>query len=107
MDFFLKYKIIILRTLGILMLVVSLAVYFWSTPKEGLSANDRAAANVARMEAKAAGKSSVGSSAKKDDSKFLEDLKNKQTQQAQYLVIIIMLFGIGFLGYSFVPKKED
>lgn len=104
MDFFLKYKIIILRTLGIVMLVASLAAYFWTTPKEGLSANEKAAANIARMEARASGASSGAVS---NENKFLEELKNKQAEQAEYLVIIIMILGVGFLGYSFMPKKED
>ena len=45
-------------------------------------------------------------SAKKDDTKFLEELKNTQAKQMRYLTIIAMIFGVGFLGYSFVKKKE-
>ena len=108
MEIFLKYKIVILRSLGALMLVIGFAIHFWTTPKEGISANDRAAANVARMEAKVAGKSSSESKAsKKSDSKFLEELKNTQAKQLQYLTIIAMILGVGFLGYSFMPKKEE
>ena len=106
MDFFNQNRVIILRTVGALMLVVGFAVHFWSTPKEGLSANDRAAANVARMEARVSGKGSA-TSAKQDDGKFLKDLKETQAQQLQYLTIIAMILGVGSLGYSFMPKKEE
>jgi hypothetical protein len=108
MEYFLKHKIIIFRTVGALMLLVGFAIHFWVTPKEGFSEVDIAAANVARMEASVKGH---GGSAKKahkpDTSKFLEEFKNTQAKQRQYLTIIAMILGIGFLGYSFLPKKED
>ncbi len=108
MEFFLKHKIVIIRSLGALMLVAGFAIHFWTTPKEGISANDRAAANVARMEAKAKGQSSTQSkSSKKSDAKFLDELKGTQAKQLQYLTIIAMIFGVGFLGYSFMPKKQE
>jgi len=108
MEFFLKHKIVIMRSLGGVMLVIGFAVHFWTTPKEGISANDRAAANVARMEAKVKGKSSTQSkSSKKSDSKFLDELKDTQAKQLQYLTIIAMILGVGFLGYSFMPKRQE
>ena len=108
MDLLIQYKIVIMRSLGAIMLVVSFAVHFWTVPQEGLSANQRAAANVARMEAKVAGKgTSSKQSSKKDDSKFLQELKKTQKKQMEYLTILAMIFGIGFLGYSFLPKKEE
>ena len=109
MEQFLKYKTVILRTVGILMLIVGFAVHFWVTPKEGLSANDKAAARVARMEAqvKGAGSSSSQQSPKKDDVQFLQKLKSTQAKQMQYLTIIAMIFGVVSLGYSFKPAKEQ
>lgn len=96
-----------MRSLGGLMIVIGFAIHFWTAPKEGVSANERAAANVARMEAKVAGQSSTESkTSKKSDSKFLDELKNTQEKQMQYLTIIAMILGVGFLGYSFMPKKE-
>jgi len=108
MDFFLKHKIIILRSLGALMLVMGFAIHFWVTPKEGISANDKAAARIARMEASAKG-NAVGSIKKSqnDTSKLLDALKETQAKQMQYLTILAMLFGIGFVGYSFIPRKEN
>jgi len=97
-----------MRSLGGVMLVVGFAIHFWATPKEGISANDRAAANVARMEAKVKGQSSTQSkSSKKSDAKYLDELKDTQAKQLQYLTIIAMILGVGFLGYSFMPKKEE
>jgi len=108
MEFFSQHKIVIMRSLGAVMLVIGFAIHFWTTPQEGLTANQRAAANVARMEAKVAGGgSSSKSSAKKDDSKYLKEFKDTQKKQMEYLTIIAMILGIGFLGYSFFPKKED
>ncbi len=97
-----------MRSLGGVMLVIGFAIHFWATPKEGISANDRAAANVARMEAKVKGQSSTQSkSSKKSDAKYLDELKDTQAKQLQYLTIIAMILGVGFLGYSFMPKKEE
>jgi len=108
MDFFLKHKIVILRTLGGLMLVIGFSIHFWTMPQKGLSANERATANVARMEAKMSPKSSATKkSSKKDDSHFLKELKKTQAKQLQYLTIIAMILGVSFLGYSFLPKKEE
>ena len=108
MELFLKYKVVIMRSVGAMMLVIGFAVHFWTTPKEGLSANDKASARVARMEASAKGKSSSSSkSSQKDDSKFLDKLKDTQAKQVQYMSILVMVFGVGFLGYSFLPAKEE
>ncbi len=97
-----------MRSLGGMMLVIGFAIHFWATPKEGISANDRAMANVARMEAKIKGSSSSSAkSTKKDDSKFLDELKGTQAKQLRYLTIIAMILGVGFLGYSFMPKKQE
>jgi len=109
MEFFLKHKTVIARSLGAVMLIVGFSVHFWVTPKEGLSENDKASARVARMEAKVkgSGSSSSKSTKKEDTSKFLEKLKNTQEKQMKYLTIIAMILGVGFLGYSFMPKKEE
>jgi len=108
MEFFLKHKTTIVRSLGAIMLVVGFAIHFWVTPKEGLTENDKAAARVARMEAKVKGSGSSSKLAKKkDDSKYLEKLKKTQAKQLQYLTIMAMIMGVGFLGYSFMPKKEE
>jgi len=107
MEYFLKHKIIIFRTVGVMLLFVGFVIHFWVTPKKGVSEIDIAAANVARMEASVKGHG--GGAAKQhkpDTSKFVEEFKNTQAKQRQYLTILAMISGIGFLGYSFIPKKD-
>ena len=106
MEFFLKYKILIVRVVGALMLVIGFGVQFWTVPKEGFTKVELASANVARMEAKMQGS---GTSTKKATSsnKYLKELKNKQAKQVRYLTIIAMVLGVGFLGYSFIKKEEE
>jgi len=100
-------KIVILRSLGALLLIVGFAAYFWTTPKEGLSANEKAAANVARMEARVMGGNSLTIQKQKpNESPFLKKYKDKQEAQMRYALIIMMILGVGFLGYSFVKKEE-
>jgi len=104
MEFFLKHKIIILRTLGIIMLLVGFAVHFWVTPKMGVSENEIAAANIARMEA------SVKGSVKKtksDISHITKALSQAQQQRAKYITIFAMILGVLFLAYSFLKKEEN
>lgn len=109
LEFLKKHKILLFRVVGSLMLLVGFVVHFWLTPKEAYTQNELAALNVARMEANVAGGSSSGTSkkAQPDASKYVEELKNFQAKQMQYLTIGAMIFGVGFLGYSFIRKKED
>ena len=107
MNFFFKHKIILLRTIGFIALVVGFAIHFWVTPKEGISENEVAAANLARIERQVKGSGASQKSTQKDNSKFLEKFKKQQQKQMQYLTILAMIVGAGFLGYSFLPKKED
>ena len=107
-EIFLKHKTVIFRSLGAFMLIVGFASYFWTTPKKVLTQNEVAAANIARMEAKVAGvKGSVKQNKPKSSSAdILKHLKDTQDAQTRYLTILAMVFGIGFLGYSFMPKKD-
>ena len=108
MEFYKKNEIVILRILGVVMLLVGFAIHFWTVPQEGLTPNQIAAANVARVEAKVLQSSaSSKQSSKKDDLKFLKEFKNTREKQMQYLTIFAMIFGVGFLGYSFLPRKEE
>ncbi len=107
-EIFLKHKIIIFRTLGILLFVLAFVMLFWTTPKEGLSENEQAARNIARMEASLSGSSSVSSQVKKNSpSPIMKAYKQTQAKQMRYLLILLMIVGVGFLGYSFIKKKED
>ena len=105
-ELYLKHQTVIFRTLGALLLVIGFAAYFWTTPKEGLSANEKAAANVARMEAQAMGGSSAGGKPKSNESTIMKKYKETQAAQVRIVLILMMISGVGFLGYSFVRKKD-
>lgn len=107
-EFFLKHKIAILRTAGSAMLIIGIAAYFWITPKEVASENEIAAANVARMEASIAGRPyAPATNPQSQASKFIEELKNAQKKQIEYMIILAIAFGTGFLAYSFISKKNE
>ena len=87
------------------MLLVGFVTYFWTTPKPALTQNEIAAQNVARMEARVHGGNSAGQQPKSSSSKVMSQLKETQKKQLRYMVIIMMISGVGFLGYSFLPKS--
>ncbi|WP_373072500.1 hypothetical protein [Sulfurimonas sp.] len=109
MEFFLKHQIAIFRTLGSLLLVISIAAFFWTAPKKGYTENEIAAANVARMEARIASQMGGGGTAKRepDASEIAERFKNTREDQLRYTLIIMMIAGVIFLGYSFISNKND
>ena len=102
-----KYQKIILRIAGGLMLLVGFVIHFWGTPKEGFTRDELAAANVARMEASVSGQSSTSSKVSKpNDKPLFNEFKSAQKKQMEYLTILAMIFGAGFLGYSFIKKDN-
>ncbi len=105
-EIFIKHQTIIFRSLGALMFVVAFAMFFWTTPKEGLSENEKAQRSIARIEARIASGSSSASKVKSSHSPIMQSYKDTQAKQMQYLLILFMVFGAGFLGYSFVKKKD-
>lgn len=106
MEFFKKYQIIIFRSVGSFLFIVSVAAFFWTAPKKGFTENEIAAANVARMEARMAGQSSSSTQAQKPNkSPFLKTYKDTQAKQLRYALIVLMILGAGFLLYSFISKK--
>lgn len=108
LEYFEKHKQFIIRTLGVVMLIVGIIVNFWSKPEEKVSQNELATANIARMEASVKGSSpSTQLSSKQESSPYLDKLKAKQAEQLQYLTIFFMIVGVGFLGYSFIKKEES
>jgi uncharacterized protein YjeT (DUF2065 family) len=109
MEFYFKYKTIILRALGTILLVGGLIVMFWETPKKGISEDEKAAQRVARMEAAAMGKNMPNNINKEDEkpkSIFMSKMKETQEKQLRYMLILSIVFGIGFLGYSFIKNDE-
>lgn len=110
MDFFLKYRTIILSSIGALLLVFGMLTYFlYTPPKEEMGENDKAAERIARMEAQAKGSSSAKApshSVQRGTSTFTLGMREMQNQQMKYLLILLALLGIGFLIYRFTKKKE-
>ena len=105
-EIFIKHQIIIFRFLGTLMFLVAFVMFFWTAPKEGLSENEKAARNIARMEAKIVASSISSSQAKKhSNSPIMKSYKEIQAKQMRYLLIFSMILGAGFLGYSFMRKS--
>lgn len=111
LEFFKSHKKIILRTFGILMLVIAFVVHFWVVPKDKVTVDAIAAANVARMEASVAGSkgssSTTGKPSPSSGSPFMEHINNTRQKQLEYFTILIMIFGAGFLVYSFIKKEDD
>lgn len=103
MQFILEYQKIILRVVGGLFLVVAIVIHFWSMPKPALSENEKALANLERMQASVAGKSSAKSQ-KPDASYYLKHLKETQKKQLEYLTILLIVLGVGALGYTFIKR---
>ncbi|QOP40470.1 hypothetical protein [Sulfurimonas marina] len=108
MEFFLKHQTVIFRSVGAFLLVMGFALYFWAAPQKVLSENERAAANLARMEASVSGSSSSKASARQQSnaSPISAAMQETQKKQIRMLMIMVMIFGAGFLGYSFLKKKE-
>lgn len=108
MEFFLKHQKTIFRSVGAFLVVLGLVLYFWAAPQKVMSENERAAANLARMEAAVSSKSSSSSAKQQnaDHSKISQAMIETQKKQVRMLMIMVMIFGVGFLGYSFL-KKED
>ena len=107
-EFFIKNQTMLFRSLGGLMFVLAFVLFFWTTPKEGISENEKAARNVARMEARMAGGSSSSAKASKSShSPIMKAYKDTQAKHMRILLIIAMILGAGFLGYSFVKKAES
>ena len=102
-----KHKKVVARTLGILLLVGGIAALFWEKKDTALiEANKAAEANIKRMEASLP--HSSGSVKKQEShSPYMKAYLQKQQEHLRYLVILAIIGGIVFLGYSFIKKKDD
>ena len=91
------------KIMGVNFLVMALVLLFWSQPKEGMSEDEKSAANVARIEAQASGNSQKKAS---QPPSFMQDYKKTQNTQLRVFLILMVISGAGFLAYGFL-KKED
>lgn len=106
MEYFLKHQKMILRIAGAVMLVVGLSLYFWAAPEKGLSENEKAAANLARMEAATQGGASKSVKTQPPSHKIAASLRETRKQQLRTLMLMVIALGGGFLVFSFLRKEE-
>lgn len=99
-----KNKKVALKITGANFLLMALVLLFWAQPKEGMSANEKAAANSARMEAQVSGNSKKPASSADDVRQAHEEY---QKGQVQIFLILMVVCGVGFLGYGFFTKEES
>lgn len=105
LDWVKKNKKLSSKILGINFLLMAIVLLFWSQPKDVLSENEKAMANIARMEAQVSGSSSK---AKASSSEYIMK-EYKETQKTQLRIFLILMFisGVGFLGYGFLKKENS
>lgn len=107
MEFFLKHQTVIFRSVGAFLLVLGLVLYFWAAPQKALTPNEIAAANLARMESAVSGASSQQSKANAPKASTISQaMIETRKKQLRMLMIMVMVFGAGFLGYSFLKKEN-
>ena len=92
------------KIMGANFLVMAFILIFWSQPKEGMSENEKAAANVARMEARLSGDSQTKAAAQ--SSNFMKEYRQSQQAQLRIFLVIMVIAGVGFLLYGFLKKEE-
>ncbi len=100
LDWVKKNQKLAFKVTGVNFLLMALVLLFWSQPKSVLSENEKAAANVARMEAKA-----KGSSAASATGNIMQDHHESQKKQLRIFLIIMTISGAAFLGYGFLKKE--
>jgi len=88
------------KVTGVNFLLMALVLLFWSQPKAALSENEKAAANVARMEAKA-----KGNTASSPTGNIMQEHHESQKKQLRIVLIIMTISGAAFLGYGFLKKE--
>ncbi len=102
LEWFKRNKKLAYKITGVNFLLMALVLLFWSQPKESFSENEKAAANVARMEAQA---SSAGGSKPSAPPNFMQEHQETQKKQLRIFLIIMVIAGAGFLGYGFLKKE--
>ena len=93
--------------MGALLILVATAMLFWMNTGDGVSGEERfAAANVARMEVRMASQGSTSRQTAGSRTDFMQSRKEKQKTQLRYMMIAMLIGGVGFLGYGFLKKSE-
>ena len=98
----LKNQRILSLSFGSLMLLIALGLFFWSN-ESSLSKEERLAkASIARMEARMNTQANTQAGKK---SASLEIFYEARDKQMRYLLIVMIISGIGFLGFGFFKKS--
>jgi Na+/H+ antiporter NhaC len=100
LDWVKKNQKLAFKVTGVNFLLMALVLLFWSQPKMVLSENEKAAANVARMEAKAKGNSAPSSTGN-----IMQEHHQSQKKQLRIFLIIMTISGAVLLGYGFLKKE--
>jgi drug/metabolite transporter (DMT)-like permease len=91
--------------LGALMLVAGIAMLFWDNRGSAeLSEEQMAAERVARYEARMQQQMQGGSGPEPDKPLLSKRFEAHQQKQLRYAVILLLVGGVGFMGYSFYRK---
>ena len=96
-------KKLALKVTGVNFLLMALVLLFWSQAKPGMNENEKAAANLARMEGQVSTASQKPASST-DDFKLAHS--QYQEGQVEIFLAVMLIFGVGFLGYGFLKKEE-
>ena len=96
--------------IGAVLLIAGVAMLFWDNTGDAVSAEERAAAErVARYEARMAAE--TAGQTQPDKPLFSSKFQERQEEQVRYAVILLIIGGAGFMGYSFyrrfAEKKEQ
>jgi len=89
-------------SLGSLMLLIALGLFFWSNESSVSKEERLAQASIARMEARMNTQSNTQADKK---SASLETFYETRDKQMRYLLIAMIISGIGFLGFGFLKKS--
>jgi Na+/H+ antiporter NhaC len=100
LDWVKKNQKLAFKVTGVNFLLMALVLLFWSQPKMVLSENEKAAANVARMESKAKGNSAPSSTGN-----IMQEHHQSQKKQLRIFLIIMTISGAVLLGYGFLKKE--
>ena len=99
-----RHRKALFLTVGSLMVIAALALFFWGGEKTSVSKEDRLAqANIARMESSVAGTSTT--KREQPPINHIETIYEKRKQQTRYLLLLLAVGGIAFMLVGMYKKR--